>query len=191
MFQNLPWNSVRFHGIPWGSVRFHEVPQDSVRFHGIPWGSVGFHEVPWDSMGFHEILWCFCKPKCTHWGQQKSNLSHFMRFCRVLWGAMEFYDVLWDSMGFHEVLQCFCEPKCTHWGQQRSNLLQFGHVITFAFSLSSVWLLTLTATSLDNTRRESKLLQVSNSKKVALPTLIASCSLLLFPTISLLFTGAY
>jgi hypothetical protein len=26
MFQNLPWDSMRFHGIPWGSMRFYDVP---------------------------------------------------------------------------------------------------------------------------------------------------------------------
>jgi hypothetical protein len=59
-----PEDFAMFQNLSWGSVKFHE----------IPWGSVGFHEVPWDSMGFYEILWCSCEPKCTHWGQQRSNL---------------------------------------------------------------------------------------------------------------------
>jgi hypothetical protein len=66
-FRHVPESSMRFHGVLWDPMRFHEVPWDSMRF----------HEVLWDSMEFHEILWCYCEPKCTHWGQQRSNLLHW------------------------------------------------------------------------------------------------------------------
>jgi hypothetical protein len=31
------------------------------------------HGTSWNLMKSHKGSWCFCKPKCTYWGQQRSN----------------------------------------------------------------------------------------------------------------------